>query len=45
MDKAHSTNGGRGMHIGYWWEGHKERDHSEDQDIGGRKILKWILKR
>jgi hypothetical protein len=28
--------GRRGTHIGYWWE----RDHLEDQDIGG-----WILER
>jgi hypothetical protein len=27
--------GGRGMHIGYWWESQKERDHWEDQDVGG----------
>jgi hypothetical protein len=31
------------MHIGYWWESQKERDHWEDQDIGGWTILKWIL--
>jgi hypothetical protein len=33
------------MHIGYWWESQKERDHWEDQNIGGWKILKRILKR
>jgi hypothetical protein len=36
---------GRGMHIGYWWECQKERDHWEDQDVGGWTILKWILER
>jgi hypothetical protein len=25
----------RGMHIEYWWEIQKERDHWEDQDVGG----------
>jgi hypothetical protein len=27
--------GRTGMHIGYWWESQKERDHYEDQDVGG----------
>jgi hypothetical protein len=31
------------MHIGYLWESQKERDHKEDQDVGGWTILKWIL--
>jgi hypothetical protein len=31
------------MHIGYWWENPKERDHWEDQDVGGWAILKWLL--
>jgi hypothetical protein len=31
------------MHIGYWWESQKERDHWKDQDVGGWTILKWIL--
>jgi hypothetical protein len=25
------------MHIGYWWESQKEREHWEDQDVGGRQ--------
>jgi hypothetical protein len=33
------------MHIGYWWEIQKERDHWEDQDVGGWTILKLILER
>jgi hypothetical protein len=37
--------GGRGMHVGYRWECQKERDHWEDQDVGGWTILKWILER
>jgi hypothetical protein len=34
-----------GMHIGYWWESQKERNHCEDQDVGGWTILKWISER
>jgi hypothetical protein len=30
---------------GYWCENRKERDHQEDQDVGGRIIIKWILER
>jgi hypothetical protein len=37
--------GRRGMHIGYWWEIQKERDHWEDQDVDGWTILKRILER
>jgi hypothetical protein len=33
------------MHIGYWWEIQKGRDHWEDQDVGEWTILKWILNR
>jgi hypothetical protein len=33
------------MHIGYWWESQKERDHQKDQDLGGWTILKWIIKK
>jgi hypothetical protein len=37
--------GTTGMHIGYWWESQKERDHWEGQDVGGWIILRWILDR
>jgi hypothetical protein len=33
------------MHIGFWWENWKEREHHEDPDVGGRIILEWILER
>jgi hypothetical protein len=37
--------GRRGKYIGFWWESQKERDHYEDQDVGGWIVFKWILKR
>jgi hypothetical protein len=37
--------GRRGMHIVYWWESQKERDHWEDKDEGGWTMLKCILER
>jgi hypothetical protein len=33
------------MHIEYWWESQKERDHWEDQEVGGWIIFKRILER
>jgi hypothetical protein len=32
--------GSREMHREHWWESQKERDHWEDKDVGGWKILK-----
>jgi hypothetical protein len=29
----------------YSWESHTDKDHWEDQDVGGRIILNWILER
>jgi hypothetical protein len=37
--------GARGIHIRYWRENQKERDHYEDQDVGGWTILKQILEK
>jgi hypothetical protein len=28
----------------FGWESQKERDHYEDLNVGGRIILKWILR-
>jgi hypothetical protein len=35
--------GKRGMHIGYYWEIQKDRDHYEDKDVGRWIVLKLIL--
>jgi hypothetical protein len=42
---GHVARMGRRMHVGYWWEIQKERDHWEDQDVGGWTILKWVVER
>jgi hypothetical protein len=32
------------MHRGFWWERQQERDHHwEDQYVGGRVMLEWIV--
>jgi hypothetical protein len=33
------------MHSKFWLENLKGREHSENTDIGGRIILKWILQK
>jgi hypothetical protein len=37
--------GEKRIHIGYWWESQKERDHWENLDLGRWTVLKWILER
>jgi hypothetical protein len=37
--------GRRGMHVGYRWESHQERDHWDGQDVGAWIILNCILER
>jgi hypothetical protein len=37
--------GRRRMHIEYWWESQKEREHWEGQDVGEWTIVKQILER
>jgi hypothetical protein len=31
------------MHIGYWWESQKEKDHQEDHDVSGLNNIKMNL--
>jgi hypothetical protein len=29
----------------FWWGNLRERDYSEDQDVDGRIILRWIFRK
>jgi hypothetical protein len=35
----------RGKCKRFWWESPKERDHWEDQGVGGRMGAEWIIGR
>jgi hypothetical protein len=45
MDRACSTNGEKRTAYRMLWEIQKERNRWEDQDVGERAILKWMLER
>jgi hypothetical protein len=30
------------MYVGYWWESQMERDHWEDQDLGGCNVRMYL---
>jgi hypothetical protein len=41
---GHVARIGRGkLHIGFWWENLRERDHLEDPGVDERIILRWIF--
>jgi hypothetical protein len=45
MSRECSKHGENRMQLGFWLKSQKERDHYNDLDVDGRKILKWILDR
>jgi hypothetical protein len=40
---ARSTYGEKQVHSGFWWGNLRETDNSEDLDVDGKIIFKWIL--
>jgi hypothetical protein len=40
-----SINGGEENACRLLWDSQKERDHYEDENVGGWIILRWILER
>ena len=46
MGGACGTYGGRERYArGFWWGNLRERDHWGGQDVDGRIILRWILRK
>jgi hypothetical protein len=33
------------VHTGFWWGDLREGDYLEDLGVGGRTILKWVIKK
>jgi hypothetical protein len=45
MSGACSTYGGREVHIRFWQENQKKKDHLEDPGVNGRIIFRWIFRK
>jgi hypothetical protein len=37
--------GERSGYTGFWWGNLRERDHSEDPDVDGRIVFRWIFRK